>query len=153
MVAASSSAMRREYPTASALRIAASLRSMLSEDIGHQTSVQPELCVGPSVIRDPAPRPRERESQLVAASQPGRCGCSGAAWPNLLHPGGYDVKYLFDSSSYCDEDRDRYCEASSGAEKSCVYTEWLIYFLGGLSLQMVQITERARAGARSGEVG
>jgi Fic family protein len=64
----------------------------------------------------------------------------------LLFQRGYDFKYLFDLSSYYNEDRDKYYEALRTADASGDYTEWLRYFLGGFSYQMVKIKERARAG-------
>ncbi len=61
----------------------------------------------------------------------------------LLYQRGYDFKYLFDLSSYYNKDRDRYCAALRTADESGDYTDWLIYFLGGFSYQMMRIEERA----------
>ena len=69
----------------------------------------------------------------------------------LLYQRGYDFKYLFDLSSYYNKDRDRYYAALRTADTTGDYTDWLIYFLGGFSLQMVRIKERARSGAVSRE--
>ena len=68
----------------------------------------------------------------------------------LLYQRGYDFKYLFDLSSYYNENRDRYYAALRTADASGDYTDWLIYFLGGFSSQMVRIKKRARSGAVSG---
>ncbi len=67
----------------------------------------------------------------------------------LLYQRGYDFKYLFDLSSYYNRDRDRYYAALRTADASQDYTDWLIYFLGGFSFQMVRIKERAGKGAAS----
>ena len=68
----------------------------------------------------------------------------------LLYQRGYDFKYLFDLSSYYNKDRDRYYAALRTADESGDYTDWLIYFLGGLSLEMVKVKVRARDGAVAG---
>ena len=65
----------------------------------------------------------------------------------LLYQRGYDFKYLFDLSSYYNRDRDQYYAALRTADASGDYTDWLVYFLGGFSFQMVKIKERARDGA------
>ena len=64
----------------------------------------------------------------------------------LLYQRGYDFKYLFELSGYYNKDRDRYYQALRSADQSGDYTEWLSYFLGGFSYQMVGIKERARKG-------
>ena len=68
----------------------------------------------------------------------------------LLFQRGYDFKYLFDLSSYYNRDRDQYYAALRTADATGDYTEWLRYFLGGFSYQMVKIKERARAGEAEG---
>ena len=65
----------------------------------------------------------------------------------LLYQRGYDFKYLFDLSTYYNRDRDQYYAALRTADQSGDYTDWLVYFLGGFSFQMVGIKERARDGA------
>jgi Fic family protein len=67
----------------------------------------------------------------------------------LLYQRGYDFKYLFELSSYYNRNRDDYYEALRSADASGDYTEWLTYFLGGFSYQMMRIEELAR----EGEVG
>jgi Fic family protein len=64
----------------------------------------------------------------------------------LLYQRGYDFKYLFDLSSYYNRDRDRYYAALRTADGGNDYTDWLVYFLGGFSHEMVRIKERARKG-------
>ncbi len=51
----------------------------------------------------------------------------------LLFQRGYDFKYLFNLSAYYNGDRDQYYEALRTADRSGDFTEWLIYFAGGLS--------------------
>ena len=62
----------------------------------------------------------------------------------ILYQRSYDFKYLFNLSQYYNEDRDKYYEALRTADRTGEYTGWLEYFLGGLSMQMVQIEERAK---------
>jgi len=64
----------------------------------------------------------------------------------LLYQRRYDFKYLFDLSSYYNQDRDEYYRALRTADASGDYTEWLVYFLGGFSYQMVEIQEKAKMG-------
>jgi Fic family protein len=64
----------------------------------------------------------------------------------LLYQRGYDFKYLFELSTYYNDDRDAYYEALRSADRTHDYTEWLTYFLGGFSYQMVKIQEIARDG-------
>ena len=68
----------------------------------------------------------------------------------LLFQRGYDFKFLFDLSSYYDDDRDKYYEALRTADATGDYTEWLLYFLGGFSYQLVRIKEEAAKGAAAG---
>ena len=64
----------------------------------------------------------------------------------LLFQRSYDSKYLFELSSYYNRDRDAYYNALRTADVTQDYTQWLTYFLGGFSYQMVRIQEIARAG-------
>ena len=64
----------------------------------------------------------------------------------LLYQRGYDFKYLFELSSYYNDDRDAYYEALRSADRTNDYTDWLTYFLGGFSYQMVNIQDIARGG-------
>ena len=57
----------------------------------------------------------------------------------LLYQRKYDFKYLFDLSTYYNEDRDEYYRALRTADATGDYTEWLLYFLGGFSREMVRI--------------
>ena len=57
----------------------------------------------------------------------------------LLYQRGYDFKGLFDLSSYYERNRDHYYEALRTVDRSDDYTQWLVYFMGGLSLQMFSI--------------
>lgn len=66
----------------------------------------------------------------------------------LLFQRGYDFKYLFDLSSYYNNNRDKYYRALRTADATADYTEWLLYFLGGFSYQMVRIKQRASKGAQ-----
>lgn len=61
----------------------------------------------------------------------------------LLYQRGYDFKYLFDLSSYYNRDRDRYYEMLRTVDRTGDYTKWLLYFMGGFSLQMFRIKQRA----------
>jgi Fic family protein len=63
----------------------------------------------------------------------------------LLYGRGYDFKYLFDLSSYYNEDRDRYYAALRSADRDGDYTRWLEYFMGGFARDMYRIRERAAA--------
>ena len=63
----------------------------------------------------------------------------------LLYGRGYDFKYLFDLSSYYNEDRDAYYAALRTADREGDYTRWLEYFVGGLARQMYVVRERAHA--------
>ena len=60
----------------------------------------------------------------------------------LLFQRGYDFKYLFELSGYYNRDRDAYYEALRSADQTGDYTDWLIYFLGGFSYEMVRVRER-----------
>ncbi len=62
----------------------------------------------------------------------------------VLYQRGYDFKYLFDLSSYYNHNRDKYYEALRTADQTGDYTRWLEYFVGGFSMQMFQIREKAR---------
>lgn len=62
----------------------------------------------------------------------------------LLYQRRYDFKYLFDLSSYYNRDRDRYYGALRTADVAGDYSEWLTYFLGGLSLQLRVAQEHAK---------
>jgi Fic family protein len=64
----------------------------------------------------------------------------------LLYQRGYDFKYLFELSTYYNADRDRYYETLRTVDRSGEYTNWLVYFLGGLALQMVEIEKRVANG-------
>jgi Fic family protein len=64
----------------------------------------------------------------------------------LLYQRGYDFKYLFELSTYYNQNRDEYYRALRKADKTGNYTDWLTYFLGGFAYQMVGIQERAREG-------
>lgn len=63
----------------------------------------------------------------------------------ILFQRRYDFKYLFDLSSYYNDDRDKYYAALRSADVSGDYTEWLTYFAGGLSWQLRRAQERARS--------
>jgi Fic family protein len=67
----------------------------------------------------------------------------------LLYQRGYDFKYLFELSTYYNNDRDQYYEALRTADVTGDYTEWLTYFLGGFAYQMIRIQDAARARAES----
>jgi Fic family protein len=69
----------------------------------------------------------------------------------LLYQRGYDFKYLFQLSSYYNDNRDEYYAALRRADASGDYTEWLTYFLGGFSYQMIRIQELAREGQPSAD--
>ncbi|MCP5058573.1 MAG: Fic family protein [bacterium] len=69
----------------------------------------------------------------------------------LLYQRGYDFKYLFELSGYYNRDRDRYYKALRSADRTGDYTEWLTYFLGGFSFQMVTIKEKAMEAANAGD--
>ncbi len=62
----------------------------------------------------------------------------------ILYQRKYDFKYLFNLSEYYNKDRHRYYDALRTADRTADYTEWLEYFLGGFSNQMMRIEERAR---------
>ena len=64
----------------------------------------------------------------------------------LLYQRNYDFKYLFDLSSYYNEDRDEYYGALRTADATGDYTEWLLYFLGGFSREMVKIKLKVKEG-------
>lgn len=64
----------------------------------------------------------------------------------LLFQRGYDFKYLFELSTYYNRERDDYYRALRVADATGDYTEWLTYFLGGFSYQMVGIQKLARGG-------
>ena len=63
----------------------------------------------------------------------------------LLFARGYDFKYLFDLSSYYDENQNKYYDFLREADRSGDYTCWLEYFLGGFAQQMFQIEASAKA--------
>ena len=65
----------------------------------------------------------------------------------LLAQRGYDFKYLFQLSTYYNQARDDYYAALRAADVTGEYTQWLTYFLGGFSNQMMRIEEMARSGA------
>jgi Fic family protein len=65
----------------------------------------------------------------------------------LLSQRGYDFKYLFQLSSYYNENRDDYYRTLRTADATGDHTEWLTFFLGGFSYQMVRIEERVRSGS------
>jgi len=62
----------------------------------------------------------------------------------LLYQREYDFKYLFELSDYYNEHRDEYYAALRSADRSGDYTEWLTFFLGGFSYQMVRTQELVR---------
>ena len=64
----------------------------------------------------------------------------------LLYQRGYDFKYLFELSAHYNNDRDAYYQALRSADRTDDYTQWLTYFLGGFSYQMVKIQEIVRGG-------
>jgi Fic family protein len=59
----------------------------------------------------------------------------------LLYQRQYDFKYLFELSAYYCDHRDEYYQALRSADSSGDYTEWLVFFLGGFSYQMVRTQE------------
>ena len=61
----------------------------------------------------------------------------------ILYQRGYNFKYLFNLSQKYDENRDRYYAKLRVADRTGDYTEWLQYFIGGLSNQMMQIEQEA----------
>ena len=65
----------------------------------------------------------------------------------LLYGRRYDFKYLFDLSSYYNENRDAYYAALRTADREANYTRWLEYFVGGLARQMYTVRDRARSAA------
>jgi Fic family protein len=64
----------------------------------------------------------------------------------LLSQRGYDFKYLFQLSTYYNQVRDDYYGALRNADATGDCTEWLTYFLGGFSHQMMSIEQMARGG-------
>ena len=64
----------------------------------------------------------------------------------LLHQRGYDFRFLFELSSYYNDNLDAYYAALRTADVSGDYTAWLTYFLGGFAYQMVGIQDLARGG-------
>ncbi len=64
----------------------------------------------------------------------------------LLYQRSYDFKYLFELSTYYNENRDDYYNALREADATGDYTAWLTYFLGGFSYQMIRIQEITREG-------
>ncbi|TNF32975.1 MAG: Fic family protein [Deltaproteobacteria bacterium] len=66
----------------------------------------------------------------------------------LLYQRGYDFKYLFDLSSYYDKNRDAYYENLRDVDRTGDYTRWLMYFLGGLSMQMFVVRQKALQAAK-----
>ena len=71
----------------------------------------------------------------------------------ILYQRKYDFKYLFNLSEYYNKDRDRYYDALRTADRTKDYTDWLEYFLGGLSHQMVTMEVKAREAAVGVEKG
>lgn len=65
----------------------------------------------------------------------------------LLSQRGYDFKYLLQLSTYYSANRDDYYRALRRADATGDYTDWLVYFLGGFSCQLMRIEERARSGS------
>ena len=63
----------------------------------------------------------------------------------LLYQRDYDFKYLFDLSSYYNEDRGEYYRALRTADTTGDYTDWLLYFLGGFSREMMKIKLKVKA--------
>ncbi len=66
-----------------------------------------------------------------------------------LYLRGYDFKYLFDLSSYYNNDRDKYYAALRQADASGDYTLWIEYYMGGLAMQMYGIRQQARQAAET----
>jgi Fic family protein len=64
----------------------------------------------------------------------------------LLYQREYDFKYLFELSDYYNEHRDEYYAALRSADRTGDYTQWITYFLGGFSYQMVRTQELVRNG-------
>jgi Fic family protein len=62
----------------------------------------------------------------------------------LLYQREYDFKYLFELSDYYNEHRDESYAALRIADQTGDYTEWLTFFLGGFSDQMVRTQELVR---------
>jgi Fic family protein len=62
----------------------------------------------------------------------------------LLFQRSYDFKYLFELSAYYNERRNEYYQALRSADLSGDYTEWLRFFLGGFSREMVRTQELVR---------
>ena len=60
-----------------------------------------------------------------------------------LYYRSYDFKYLFDLSTYYNEERDAYYEALRATDQSGDYTPWLEYFMGGFAKQMYEIGQTA----------
>ena len=71
----------------------------------------------------------------------------------ILYQRKYDFKYLFSLSEYYNKDRDRYYDALRTTDRTGDYTDWLEYFLGGLSHQMVTVESKAREAAVGVEKG
>jgi len=63
----------------------------------------------------------------------------------LLYQREYDFKYLFELSEYYNEHQSEYYEALRSADRTGDYTNWLTFFLGGLSYQMVRTQELIRS--------
>jgi len=61
----------------------------------------------------------------------------------LLYQRGYDFKMFFDLSTYYNANRDAYYEALRTVDATGDYTQWLMYFMGGFSLQMFGLKQRA----------
>ena len=64
----------------------------------------------------------------------------------LLYQREYDFKYLSEFSDYYNEHRDEYYAALRSADRSGDYTEWITFFLGGFSDQMVRTQALVRNG-------
>lgn len=62
----------------------------------------------------------------------------------LLYQRRYDFKYLFDLSTWYNRDREKYYDKLRSADRTGDYTEWLVYFAGGLSNQLANAQRRAR---------
>jgi Fic family protein len=59
----------------------------------------------------------------------------------LLYQREYDFKYLFELSEYYNDHLDEYYAALRSADQTGDYTEWLTFFLGGFSYQMMRTRE------------
>jgi len=63
----------------------------------------------------------------------------------ILYRTGYDFKKLFTISEYYDRDRQAFYRAlQSVREKDLDLTDWIEYFVGGLTAQMLEVQERGK---------